>query len=214
MELLALHDLVEGWPAAAPPSLEQLCDAPLHEILGELRDTDVPQPEVDLVVQLRAQGMDLKQAADKLPPLSGPSAVLKALRNGWLKPRALRWMTYPLDERRRRVTTANSAGGARYVTHISNKVPSPDELPPVPTGGTYLLLFGGSPAVLEIPGVPQRLRKLTGTAPVSDVVFWHLTREHPDTLFSLKFAAADRGGSVAEFGIDPTVLKEARSCFD
>ena len=192
---------------------------PLHELVPGMSDTD-PQ---DGPALLRASTDDLSEAAHALrqhivdavkgssrPTLSGPSAVREALKRKLLQPAPDRWTLYALGPDRKTVQIARPEGGTRNLTVPAFKVPEPAELPPLPRGGRWLVIWRGPVSVLEIEGVPHRLSKLQRIADIADVVFYDDTAEGDPTLYSLKLGRGARGTDRVEFP-DPGPVALAQS---
>lgn len=104
----------------------------------------------------------------------------------------------------KRIRRAIAAGGSRWVwaSHLSVTVPTADTLTvscPVPADGRYVLVYGGSPAVLDDPAVCDSLEELLTVLPVADVAFWHMTSDRPAALYSLGAGRGACGGTDVEF---------------
>ena len=197
-----LQELIPGYPDEGPPTLLGLYFADYSE-LNEVQKA------------LRKQAVELHQNAGEVR-ITSPVIALELLlppKNktqhvGQLKVVQDTWTTYVLDHDRKRVLRRTEHGWS-YLKETSGIVPEAAELPPLPMNGTYLLLWGGSPEVLEIPGVCQRLRKLQHSVPVADVLFWNHQKGTTPTLYSLKTGCGDQGGTRVEF-VHPDLVKEAQ----
>lgn len=199
---LTLHDLIPGWPADGPSDLSEvlfLTDEAISE-LGDRRETES-------VRQLRTQVRRAALSWGRSAQLSSPEQVERCLTNGDLRLISRRWLTLALDRNRRRSFVAFSADSARTVEKLSKWVPDPDKLPTLPADGTYLILFGGSPDILEIDDVRERLRLLQKEVPVADVLFRHLEPGR-STLYSLRQGFGVRNNNRLDFP-DPSLAEDA-----
>lgn len=197
-----LGDIIEGWPEEAGDSLEDLATIPGDALKAVLAGSDKDLQE--LVWQLRAQARALLQSNEREAPLGTPSAVATALRSGALRPKKGWWIAYPLDARHRRISAPYKSGGSRFVLLLRRKFPTNDELLDLDAASGYLVIWGGPPDVLEIKGVPERIKSFTATKTV-DVMFWD--HDHR-TLHSLRFGLGETESGKSDF--PPAVQDIAR----
>ncbi len=200
--MTTLHELIPAWPERAPASAAELVFVE-NEELDEL-GLDADQRA--LVMGLRTQVRRAITQRGNSNPLSGAEAVARALDTNDLRLVGKRWLTLVLDRNRRRVFAQHN-GEVRTVSHLSHLVPSVEDLPPLPPGGVYLLLYGGGPEVLDIDDARRRLVDLLSAAPVADVVFRRLERSRPPALFSTREGCGEQNRERVEFP-NPDHLKE------
>jgi hypothetical protein len=201
--LQPLRELIPGWPDTAPqdgPSLVMCADA-------DLADLGLTPAQLEQVRALRSHLHSAAIARGQSKQLGSADAVYDALVNRDIRSTPGRWKTWVLDSARRRVFTATRADSSRTVERVTRFVPEPGELPTLPDGGTYLVLWGGDPDVLRFDDVRGRLRTLITTVPVADVLF-HDTRR--GALFSLRNRIGAAGRQPVEFP-DPDLVKEVWS---
>lgn len=191
-----LQDLF-GWSPEAPSDLAslQFCnDEALEHVLAE--------GDFELARQLRTQTRRAALAWGRSAQLSSPEAIERALAEGDLSLISKRWLTLSLDQNRRRSFVAFSADSSRTVEKLSRKVPDAEQLPQLPSNGVYLVLYGGSPEVLEIPEVRERLIQLQADVPVADVLFRHLEAGPKSTLYSLRQGFGSHNRQLVDFPND------------
>jgi hypothetical protein len=194
MELKQLSQLLPGWPDSAPQSLSDLVFAENEAIEATVDDGAVR----DLVFQLRGHVRAAARQRGQSAQLASPSAIQEAFTNGDLVLVERKWLTLPLDRHRRRTFKPYSADSSRTVSKISRFVPDAADLPVLPEDGVYLMLWGGSPDVLEIDDVRQRLRAVQDAVPVCDVLF-RQREKRKSTLWSLRQGFGCCGNDVVEF---------------
>jgi len=195
-----LGQLVANWPAHAPITLRELHETSLDETLNTLADNGATREQTQQVKALRSQLIDAIHAADR-NPITGPDELKHQLANNWIRPVAHSWLTLALNEQRERVAQPRPNGGLSYLTCLTRKVPTQQDLTdraPLPTGGRYLLIYGGSPDVLTDANT-DRLAHLNANLPISDIVFWHLTKNTPPTMYSTRGGTGDRDGTPVPF---------------
>ena len=203
MEVKNLRDIVAGWPQQAPGDGSELmlCDN------EELESRGLTGPDLELVKGLRAQFRRAAMSWSRSTMLGTAQQVEDALASGDLRLLSKRWVTLALDGKRRRTFVPFSGDSARTVEKITRIVPEADWLPALPENGIYLVLWGGSPDVLEIPDVRERLTKLTGQVPVADVLFRHLEKGPKSTLYSLREGFGVCNRQRIEFPTDISEVK-------
>lgn len=193
-----LGDIIEGWPSEVGDSLEELALIPKEAFQAVLDSLD---PDIaNLVKHLRWQARDLVYSNEGEAPLGTPAAVAAALRDGKLRPRSNWWIEYPLDARHRRIAARHKSSGSRYVVHVRPKFPTNEQIPTIEATNGYLVIWGGSPDVLAIKGVPERIAAFTA-APLVDVMFWEQSTQ---TLHSLRFGLGESPSGRVDF---PTALQ-------
>lgn len=92
--------------------------------------------------------------------IDGPATLARLLRTASIVTAPGRWLTLALGSRGERLRTATDGGYVRWRSLITDRVPDPQELPAVPPGGKYLLVYRGGVSVLTNTGVAHRLRAL------------------------------------------------------
>lgn len=196
---LKLDEIIEGWPSEVGDSLAELVSIPkdtLEEILKPL-DEDLST----LIWNLRFHAVEVLRSGEREAPLGTPSAVAEALRDGHLRPKDNWWIAYPLDTRHRRVVGPHRSGASRFMLVLRSKFPTNDDISKIEAAKGYLVIWGGSPDVLAIKGVPERIKSLTA-ATLVDVMFWDKSAR---TLHSLRFG---HGGTETDKCDFPPALQE------
>lgn len=204
MELRQLSELIPAWPDTAPQSLAELVFADNDVLDGIAVDEHVRE----LVLQLRGHVRAAARQRGQSAQLWGPEAVQAAFADGDLVLVNRRWLTLALDRHRRRTFVAYSSDSARTVSKVSRFVPDADDLPTLPEDGAYLVLWGGTPDVLEIEDVRVRLQDMQRRAPIVDVLFRKRDRRE-STLWSLRQGFGCRGFERIEFP-NEQLMKEVR----
>lgn len=214
--LLPLSDLVVDWPVSAPQSLTDVWNCDTDEL-----------PESGK--ELRRHLVDVRNSFDSTPVLSPEDVrsllerrLLRPLPGAWLVvplDGSRRRILAPVvtDETLQSVVRAAAAGEVRAVrrhltspgstrwawsSHVTRHVPSAatlNEYVPLHPKGVYLVVFGGSPAVLDDPQTLGRLSDLLKAVPVADVVFWHLQPSAAPCCFSLGAGRGEQAGDAVEF---------------
>lgn len=167
---------------------------------------DHPQSLADLVAAdpdtisdslawfLRKQTVAATRASER-HHVRGPEDVLRLLANGYaLHAWEGAWVTYGLTADRQVALVTGESGRTKSVRKATRLIPKAADLPDLPHGGhagkrpAYLVLFGGTPEVLEKDHVAQGLATLQRVAPVADVCFYHRDPDAgiPPTLWSVR----------------------------
>ena len=207
--LRPLSDIFAEWPAAVAESLLELINTDFEVLKASLEAKGVDREITDLVYDLRSHGVEIRNSADAEPALANPEVVAKMLGVN-LRPPQGRWITYALDASRRRISAPHKTSGSRYLCTITPKVPTPDELTPLPQGGTYLLVRNDTPAVLDIPGVAERIEHLTHSVQLADVVLYDTDPDEP-VVYSLRRYLGAQGRTPIALDLDPHVEQKVRS---
>ena len=203
-ELTPLGELIHGWPEEAPQDGIELIFAD-DEVLDEVGVTGEGR---DLVTELRRHFRYAAAARGASAQLGNAEAVVSAMDNGDVRVWEGKWLTLVLDRHRRRVFTTQGRGAEnpRTVAQVTKYVPGVEKLPRLPEEGTYLVIFGGDPAVLHIDDVRQRLRLLARNVPVADVLVRRRGRRNQSgvptsapTTWSVREGVGVSGGERVEF---------------
>jgi hypothetical protein len=209
--LRPLGALFAEWPTDVADTLSELASYDLSTLREVLAEKGVDDETSQVIFDLRSHSLDIKNAADREAPLSGPEAVSDAL-GVTLCPPPGRWITYPLDASRRRLAAPHKSSGSRFLCTITAKVPSPDELHPLPEGGTYLLVRQDSPEVLNIPGVIERIDHLAQSVNLADVVLYERASSPTEssTVYSLRRGVGAKGRTPVVLDLENRVEQKAR----
>jgi len=207
----SLSERILHYPVSAPQDSITL----INTEVDVLRQMELASHELQAVLNHRRDVLDTIFSYER-KPITSAEVVLEMLsaKRPLLKPLARKWLFYPLTERRERKLVAHKEGeGMGYQSVLSRKVPTAERLEreaPLPKGGTYLGIYGGSPSILSVSTVADEIAELRKQLPVADVVFWHLETGQPPALYSLAKGQGDRGGKVVSFP-SSTHLEKARS---
>jgi hypothetical protein len=193
-----LRELMADWPTSAPETLAGLVAAGYDEI----KQLDVTDAQRELVLALRTQAIDAAHALER-SPLNCADDLVRQLSSRRIRPLARAWLVVGLDANNERIAVPRRGGGGLYwLQDAYRELPDADQLRSrlrLPRGGRYLIVYGGSPDVLDDPTVADRLEELIGATPTVDVTFWHLRSGVAPALFSLRGGCGDRGGEREEF---------------
>ena len=214
-----LSERIVGYPLCAPQDTVELLNMHvdiLHELVTGQKCT---AGELSVVLEHRADVIAALQSQDKVA-ITSPEVVLKMLsgKRKLIRPMAHKWLIYVLNDKRERKLVPRSDGdGMTYQTLVTRRVPTPERLrseAPLPHNGTYLMLYGGGPQILEVTdaksSVAADLADLERSLPVADMLFWHLEADQPPALYSLRKGLGDRGGAAIPFP-NEDLMKKARN---
>lgn len=205
-----LSERIVGYPTTAPQTMAEL----VNTDKGFLKHLEgATEEEIATVISFRREILDALLSLDAIA-ITSPEAALRALVYRHIRTTARRWMVLALNKERKRVLVpkAHDPGAQGYALCVSQAVPTPARLArelPLPEGGTYLVIYGQSPSVLAETGVADAVARLLANAPVADVLFWHLQRGIPPTLYSLRKGQGDCGGTAVAFP-DPEAVARAK----
>jgi hypothetical protein len=192
-QIVPLHELVPGFSASDPSTGSALLQADVETLSDTAR-------------ALRRHVVDALNASER-PAILHPQAAYDVLRKKHLAPIKNKWNAYQLDRDRRTVRVPHASGGTRNVLTVTAKFPVADDLPALPEGGAWLVIWHGDVEVLSIPGVAHRIARLRAHLTVADVLFWSMEGSAP-TMFSLEAAKGIQSGRSAEFP-DPDPVRDA-----
>lgn len=214
--LVPLGELFPAWSAEDPQSLTEVWNADSAELSGPARE-------------LRRHIVDVRNSFDSAPiagPEDVRSLIerrlIKPLPGAWLTipldaERRRILAPVPTEEAlsliaqaaakddMRGIRRALSAPGATrwaWASHVTRKVPAAsalDEAIPLDASGAYLIVFAGSPSVLEDTSTAEALHELLRSAPVVDVVFWQTDHSAAPSCFSLGIGRGECAGEAVEF---------------
>lgn len=195
-----LSQRLPGWPEQAPQYLPDLMQTRHIELKTQLTQDGVPKPLIELVLEMRRDVIDAHHSASELPITSAQDAQ-RLLEDRILRTQSHQWVAYALGVNRLRLAVPHPSGGREYLRVVSRKLPTAKQLKdaPVPQGGTYILIYGGSPQILEVADVASQIAELRKQLPIADVLFWHLIENQPPALYSLRAGCADQAGKRLEF---------------
>ncbi len=208
MAVRPLSEIFADWPPGVAESLYELITIEFDDLRDAVTRAGVDSETAELIYDLRSHGVEIRNSATTESALSNPTVVAKMLGIQLRPPRG-RWITYALDATRHRVSAPHKHSGSRYLCTITGKVPSADELVDVPSGGAYLLVRNDTPAVLEIPGVLNRIEHLATTVPLADVIIYDKTDDDA-VVYSLRANAGTRGSTPVELPIAEDLREKVR----
>lgn len=205
------------YPAWAPQWEADLVEMEHDDIVALCTERGASDADQAIVLEQRRGTLDAVMAHTRMP-IHSPEHCLTLLENRKLSTQARKWTTYVLGADRVRPLVPHPDGGLHYLRVTTKRVPKAEHLAqsaPLPRGGVYLVVYGGGPSILSAVdssgvGVADDIAELMASAPVADVLFWHLEQATPPTLYSLGVGAGDRGGERVEFP-DHNALARART---
>lgn len=196
MSETTLSGLFPGlWAAENPTTLMDLVAADFDQLDDRAR-------------ALRALAMELVHSHERAPVLTAADTV-RMLEDHFLKTLPWKWTAVALNARRERMYVKTQSGGMRQLT-VNDKYLMPawklKKEAPLPEGGAYLLLYGGSPQVLESDKALQVWKDLRTALPVCDIVCWE---KSPDghIAWSVGAGVGMRGNDVLDFPQPETLEK-------
>ena len=209
-EFAPLSEHIIGYPESAPQTMQDL----LSTDFGFLKGLEATEDEIDVVTGFRKQLIAAFQSMERVA-ISSPEIALRELSNRRIKTLANRWLVLALDKDRKRrlVPKPGDPGAMEYAKYKSWEVPTPKDLAerlPLTEGGTYLVIYGHSPQILSTDDNARKVATLLHGAKVADVLFWHLVKAEPPTLYSLRKGQGDKAGKPVAFP-DQNALAIARS---
>lgn len=160
---------------------------------------------------LRSLALNLVQVNERRPILTAAAAA-KALETHQISALQRKWSAIALTERRELYYVHAGVGKMRQLHVVDWYVPTHTMLyedAPLPHNGVYLLVYGGSPDVLDDEKALNRYRAMRSRFPVCDVVLWD-RQEGGSIAWSIGAGAGLRGNEIVEFP-DPEKLAEWRS---
>jgi hypothetical protein len=198
VETKTLRELIAAWPENAPETLAGLVAAGYDE----LKQLDVTDAQRELILGVRTQAIDAAHALER-SPINCADDLVRQLSSRRIRPLARAWLVVGLDANNDRIAVPRRGGGGLYwLQDAYRNIPDAEQLRTrlrLPRGGRYLIVYGGSPEVLDDPATADQLEQLVGEVPVIDVTFWHLRSGSAPALFSLRGGCGDRGGEREEF---------------
>lgn len=196
-------------------------DYTLHSLFGEAWGTDQPERLTDLIdadydtlderaKALRALAVQLVHSFER-KPISTAEVARKMLENYHLQARKGKWTAVVLDANRERVYVRAEKQGMRLSHAVRTQMFDAQPLRqkcPLPDGGGYLLLYGGSPQVLEDPKTLESLVNLRNEVNVIDVIFWEVS-DNAAAFYSVGAGVGQKGNEIIDFP-NPALLEKAR----
>ena len=191
-----LQSLFPGtWGEALPVTLVDLVNADYDSLPQAARD-------------LRALAMQMVHAFER-KPVHTAKAAQELLEAHHLSAPKGKWNVVALDADRERMYERVAGTNLRLVHHVSVSIPDARTLAkkmPIPEGGTYLILRGGSPEVLNDIDALASYRQLKSTVPIADVLLWD-DQGDAATFWSIGAGAGQRGSAVVNFPNEDSLQK-------
>ena len=209
-KLIPFDEMFDGWPNGAPRTGPELVNIEFNDLRTALERAGVAPEDAQQVYNLRAHGVEILKSAPLEPALTSPMVVATMLGTH-LRPPKDKWITYPLDATRHRVSAPHKHSGSRYLCDIDVIVPEAKELTPLSRGGAYLLVRNDTIEILEHPGVLGRIASLARNAPLVDVIIWDTTNVESPTTYSLRRYRGGKGLESVEITIAPDLERQART---
>lgn len=186
------------WDEQRPSTLVELVNADYESLDQYGRD-------------LRALAMQLVFAFERKPVLTARNAMELLEAHHLTAPRG-KWNVVALGPDRERMYERAKGTTLRLVHYLSSALPEPSVLAkkvPLPEGGTYLLIRGGGPDVLDDPKTLDAYLRLKNAHPIADVVLWDDGADVA-TFWSVGAGVGQRGNAVIDFPA-PGVLDNWRT---
>lgn len=148
---------------------------------------------------LRSLAVDLVHSFEREPVLTA-EAAMRLLERHHLPCRKGKWSVIALNRDLERVYV-RSTSGMRLLHWVSRFLPEPEnvlEHVALPEGGSYLLVYGGSPDVLVDDRALDKFARLRSLARVTDVVLWEES-DSAATFWSLRARSGQSGSTACAF---------------
>jgi len=185
---VTLQSLFPGlWDATKPENLVELVNADYDSLDPQARD-------------FRALAMQMVHAFER-KPVHTAKAAMELLEAHHLSAPKGKWNVVALGADRERMYERAAGTNLRLVHMVTATMPDAKTLArkaPIPEGGTYLVLRGGSPDVLTSPAELDAYRRLRQTVPIADVLLWD-DQADVATFWSIGAGAGQRGSAVVSF---------------
>lgn len=188
----------EAWEAHQPARLTDLMNADYDSLDDKARG-------------LRALAVQLVHSFERQPVHTAGEARTM-LENHHLPVRKAKWCAVALDSACERNYVRAEKGAMRLNHAVSTRFFSADKLKqraPLPEGGKYLIIYGGSPETLSQDGVAQEIANLRQELTIADVIFWDVS-EDAAVFYSVGAGVGQRGRDLLDFP-DPEALEKARN---
>lgn len=191
-----LQSLFPGtWGETLPVTLVDLVNADYDSLPTHARD-------------LRALAMALVHAFER-KPVHTAKAALELLEAHHLSAPKGKWNVVALGADRERMYERVAGTNLRLVHYVSASLPDARTLTkkaPLPEGGTYLILRGGSPEILSDNDALTAYRQLKQSVSIADVLLWE-DQGDAATFWSVGAGAGQRGSAVVSFPDDQSLQK-------
>jgi|LauGreDrversion4_1035100.scaffolds.fasta_scaffold00311_15 hypothetical protein len=196
---VTLQSLFPGlWDATKPDNLVELVNTDYDSLDPQARD-------------LRALAMQMVHAFER-KPVHTAKAAMELLEAHHLSAPKGKWNVVALGADRERMYERAAGTNLRLVHMVTATIPDAKTLArkaPIPDGGTYLVLRGGSPDVLSNSNELDAFKRLKQTTPIADVLLWD-DQADVATFWSIGAGAGQRGSAVVSFP-DPDLLNQWRN---
>lgn len=201
-----LSALVTDWPSGAPDNGVELRRTDYDALKEDLIAAGATPEQISIVMSVRKHLIMAALSSSEPAALSVESAKAM-IESNFIFPMAKKWVVYPLRRDRTRIISPRDGGGADALKVITRRVPVASELKqgaPLPEGGTYLIVYGGSPDIIGLANkknerVETDIAQLFKNLPVADILFRLLEKGEPSALFSLRAGMGEKGGQPVEF---------------
>jgi hypothetical protein len=194
-----LQSLFPGnWEENLPNTLVELVKADYDTLPKNARD-------------LRALAMLMVHAFER-KPVHTAKAALELLEAHHLSAPKGKWNIVALGADRERTYERIAGTNLRLVHFVSTTMPDAKLLSkkaPIPDGGTYLILRGGSPDIMSDTETLKAYRQLKKALPVADIILWE-DQGDSATFWSIGAGVGQCGTSVMNFP-DQELLQKWKS---
>ena len=196
----------------------------LHEIFPLEWDDGQPAKIFDLITaeyeslndkakMLRAQVIETIHGFERKPILT-PADARRLMEEHHLPKYKGKWVIVALNEKREKIYQKVEKGGLRLVSLMREYIPRSYATlkdVPVPKKGGYILIYSGSPDVLEDEKAFERFIDLNKHSKIFDVIIWE-EREESATFWSVAAQTGAIGNSYVDFP-NQTTAKKWRDIF-
>lgn len=193
-----LQKIIPNWSEESPSTLIELFNADYNT----LSETEK---------ELRALAVELVQLQERTP-ISTASVAKDLLERKHLTSRNGYWTFIALNEKKDRYYI-RWKDGYRLVNYQSKTLPDIETLrknAPLPENGSYILIFGGSPEILNQEKELNSWKKIVSEFTLSDLIIWE-NSENGNIFWSLGAGVGQIGNKVIGFR-DNINYQDWRNC--